>query len=76
MNNVLSYIHWNVDPEIVKLWIFSIRYYGLFFAAGFLVGYYICEKMMKSEGVNPQWIDSLFFYLIIATLTMLHLVLH
>ncbi len=67
MNNLLNYIHWNVDPEIFKIWIFSIRYYGLFFASGFLIGYYIYEKMMKSEGVNPQWVDSLFFYLIIAT---------
>lgn len=68
MNNVLSYIHWNVDPEIFKLWIFSIRYYGLFFASGFLIGYYMVEKMMKLEGVNPKWVDSLFFYLIIATI--------
>jgi len=68
MIHSLNFIHWNVDPEIFSLWIFSIRWYGLLFASGFLIGYYIGEKMMKSEGVNPKWIESLFFYIIIATI--------
>uniref|UniRef100_UPI003216B8E4 prolipoprotein diacylglyceryl transferase n=1 Tax=uncultured Draconibacterium sp. TaxID=1573823 RepID=UPI003216B8E4 len=67
MLNLLSFIHWNVDPEIFSLGVLSIRWYGLLFASGFLIGYYIGEYMLKSENVNPKWIDSLFFYLIIAT---------
>ncbi len=68
MIHLLNFIHWNVDPEIFSLWVFSIRWYGLLFASGFLIGYYIGENMMKSEGVNPKWIESLFFYIIIATI--------
>ena len=64
---LLSFIHWNVDPEIFHLGNLSIRWYGLLFAGGFLIGYYIGEKMLKSEGVSQKWIDSLFFYMIIAT---------
>ncbi len=68
MINLLNFIHWNVSPEIFSLGPLSIRWYGLLFASGFLIGYYIGEKMFKSEGVPQKWIDSLFFYIIIATI--------
>lgn len=67
MEHMLSFIHWNVDPEIFALGKLSIRWYGFLFAAGFLIGYNIAERMLKSEGVSQKWIDSLFFYMIIAT---------
>lgn len=67
MINFLNFIHWNVSPEIFHLGPLSIRWYGLLFASGFLIGYYIGEKMLRSENVPQKWIDSLFFYLIIAT---------
>ena len=67
MISLLNFIHWNVDPEIFSLGPLSIRWYGLLFASGFLIGYYIGEKMLKSENVDQKWIDSLFFYIIIAT---------
>ena len=68
MINLISFIHWNVDPEIFQLGPFSVRWYGFLFASGFLLGYYIAEKMLKSENVSQKWIDSLFFYIIIATI--------
>ncbi len=68
MTDILSFIHWNVNPEIFHLGPLSIRWYGLLFASGFLLGYYIAEKMLKSENVDQKWIDSLFFYMIIATI--------
>ncbi len=67
MINLLSYIHWNVDPEIFSIGPFSIRWYGLLFASGFLIGYYIVERMFKYEKENLKWLDSLFVYLIVAT---------
>lgn len=68
MTTFLSFIHWNVSPEIFNLGPFSIRWYGLLFASGFLIGYYIGERMFKSENVNQKWIDTLFFYIIISTI--------
>lgn len=68
MTDILGFIHWNVNPEIFQIGPFSIRWYGLLFASGFLIGYYIGEKMLKSENTDPKWLDSLFFYLIIATI--------
>ena len=66
MIDIISFIHWNVNPEIFQLGPFSVRWYGLLFASGFLLGYYIGESMLKSENVNQKWIDSLcswFFFI-------------
>jgi prolipoprotein diacylglyceryl transferase len=68
MIHYLNFIHWNVSPDLIQVGHFSIRWYGLLFASGFLIGYYIGEKMLKSEHVPQRWIDSLFFYIIIATI--------
>ncbi len=68
MIHLLNFIHWNVSPEIFQLGPFSVRWYGLLFASGFLIGYYIGEWMLRSENVNQKWIDSVFFYIIIATI--------
>lgn len=67
MVGILSFIHWNVNPEIFHVGPLSVRWYGLLFATGFLIGYYIGEYMLKSEKVKQKWIESLFFYIIIAT---------
>jgi prolipoprotein diacylglyceryl transferase len=68
MTDIIGFIHWNANPEIFQLGPFSVRWYGFLFASGFLIGYYIGERMMKSENVSQKWIDSLFFYIIIATI--------
>ena len=68
MIQVLNFIHWNANPEIFHLGPLSVRWYGFLFASGFLIGYYIGEKMLRSEGVPQKWIDSVFFYIIIATI--------
>jgi len=67
MIDTLNFIHWNVNPERFHLGPLSVRWYGLLFASGFLLGYYIVEQMFKWENEDLKWLDSLFFYLIIAT---------
>lgn len=64
---VLNVINWNVDPEIFSFGFISVRYYGLFFAIGFMLGYYILEKMFKSESLQQEWLDKLFMYVVIST---------
>jgi phosphatidylglycerol---prolipoprotein diacylglyceryl transferase len=68
MIDILGFIHWSANPDIFHIGNLSIRWYGLLFASGLLIGYYIGEWMLKSEGVQPKWIESLFFYIIIATI--------
>ncbi len=64
---LFNYITWNPDPEIFSLGPLSVRYYGLFFALAFLLGYYIIERMFKREQVPEQWLDKLFIYVVVAT---------
>jgi prolipoprotein diacylglyceryl transferase len=64
---LLNYITWNPDPEIFSLGPLSVRYYGLFFAMAFLLGYYIIERMFKREELPEKWLDKLFMYVVIAT---------
>jgi phosphatidylglycerol---prolipoprotein diacylglyceryl transferase len=64
---VLNAITWNMDPEMLHLGPLHIRYYGLFFAAGFLVGYYLMERMFKWENIQQAWLEKLFMYVMIAT---------
>lgn len=67
MQSLLAFIHWNASPEIFHIGSLSIRWYGLLFATGFLFGYNIGERMFKFEGTNPKWLESLFIYLLVAT---------
>jgi len=67
MSTLLA-IHWNPSPEIFSLGPISIRWYGLMFAMGFLIGFSILTKMFKYEGSNPEWVEKLFVYVIIATI--------
>jgi phosphatidylglycerol:prolipoprotein diacylglycerol transferase len=66
--DILAFIHWNVSPEIFSIGPIHVRWYGLMFAAGFLVGYHHGEKMFKHENIDLSWLESLFMYLIIATI--------
>lgn len=67
MSTFLS-IHWNVSPELFSLGPISVRWYGMMFALGFLVGYQIMFKMFKFEKSDTEWLDKLFIYTIVATI--------
>lgn len=67
MQSFLTFIHWNVSPEIFHIGSLSVRWYGLLFATGFLIGYNIVEKMFKFEGSDEKWLESLFIYMLVAT---------
>lgn len=61
-------INWNVSPELFSLGPIAVRWYGLMFAVGFLLGYQIMFKMFKFESSNTEWLDKLFIYTIVATI--------
>jgi len=61
-------LNWNIDPVIV--WItdtFPLKYYGAFFAAGLLLGFYIVRNIYKKENVSLESLDSLLIYVIVGT---------
>ncbi len=64
---MLNYIIWNVNPEAFAIGNFAVRWYGLLWALGFLVGYKIVEKEFKHENLNLEWLDSLFMYIFLGS---------
>ncbi|MBD5285223.1 MAG: prolipoprotein diacylglyceryl transferase [Bacteroides sp.] len=64
---MLDFITWNVNPEIFSGFV-TVRWYGLMFAIGFLVGYEIVAKMFKHEGAPERWLGILLIYVVIATI--------
>lgn len=64
---MFDFITWTFDPELISSPI-VVRWYGLMFAIGFLVGYEIVWRMFRHEGAPEKWVGSLFIYVAIATL--------
>ncbi len=63
---MISFITWTANPNIISSPI-TVRWYGLMFAIGFLVGYEIVYRIFKHEGAPEKWLAPLFFYVVIAT---------
>jgi len=59
---------WNVGPEIFSFGPFRVRWYGLFFALGFIVGYAIVAQFYRKEGRPIENLSNLFLYLFLGTL--------
>ena len=65
---ILSYIIWNASPEIFSFGSFALRWYGLFFALGFLISQQILYYMYRQEGKPEKDVDTLTIYMVIATI--------
>jgi phosphatidylglycerol---prolipoprotein diacylglyceryl transferase len=68
MVDLLNYVHWNFNPDIFHVFGHPVRWYGLMFAVGFVVGYKMVEKEFKHEKENLKWLDSLLMYIVIGTI--------
>ena len=64
--SMLNYIIWNTMPEIVSG--YSVRWYGLLFAAGFVVSQQILFYIHRQEGKPEKDIETLTIYIIVATI--------
>ena len=65
---MLDIINWNASPEFFTLGSFSVRWYGLAFAIGFIIGYNIVARMFKHEGAPEKWLGILLAYVVVATI--------
>ncbi len=64
---MLSAIVWNADPTLFEFGPLAVRWYGLAFAVGFIVGYNIVARMFRHEGAPERWLGILLTYVVIAT---------
>ena len=67
MSNVLLYLSWNVSPSLYDGFV-DIRYYSLFFALSFLIGYQLVKKMYINESGDVLWMDKLLVYTVVGTI--------
>jgi prolipoprotein diacylglyceryl transferase len=65
---MLSYITWTADPVAFTIPFFhrEVRWYGIAFALGFILGAWLVKKIWNHEKLNEVWFDKLFFYIIIS----------
>ncbi len=64
---VTNFITWTVNPNLIDSFV-TVRWYGLAFAIGFLIGYEIVSRIFKHEGAPEKWVGSLFVYVVVATI--------
>ncbi|NLC49831.1 MAG: prolipoprotein diacylglyceryl transferase [Bacteroidales bacterium] len=62
---MLSFITWNVDPELFTILGREIRWYGLFWVIGLIVAVYIVQRIFEREKLPEKWFDSLFVYMML-----------
>ena len=57
----------NIDPVIVKIGPFAIRWYGLMYIFGFASSYFLVLYQIKNKAldISRKFIDDLYFYLIL-----------
>lgn len=67
MTSLLAYITWDVAPEIVKIGPVTLRWYGLLFMSGFVLGTFVLSHIYRSERVSPQWVDVITIYMLVGT---------
>jgi prolipoprotein diacylglyceryl transferase len=65
---MLLQIHWDVAPTIFRWGPLAPRWYGLLFALGFLIGFYLMRHVFEREGKPEQDLDFLLFYLLGGTI--------
>ncbi|MDX2197165.1 MAG: prolipoprotein diacylglyceryl transferase [Cytophagales bacterium] len=61
------FITWNPNPELIRIGDFAIRWYGLFWALGFLIGQYLMTWFYKIEKRDMKDLDSLLVYMLTST---------
>lgn len=63
---LLDYVTWTVSPNLIDGPV-PVRWYGLMFAIGFLIGYEVVSRIFKHEGAPERWLGTLFIYVVVAT---------
>lgn len=67
MTGLLAYVPWNVSPIIAEVGPLLLRWYGVLFALGFVIGSFVLPHIYKTEGVRPYWVDVITFYMVAGT---------
>ena len=61
-------IHWNIDPTILHIGGFELRWYSLLFVSGFILGWYIMKSFFVREKISTDLLDPMLYMLLICTI--------
>ncbi len=61
-------IHWHVNPILFHIGSLEIRWYGLLFVSGFVIGWYLFRWFFIREKLDTKLMDPLLYTLLIATI--------
>ena len=61
-------IHWHVNPILFHIGSLEIRWSGLLFVSGFVIGWYLFKWFFTREKVDTKLMDPLLYTLLIATI--------
>ncbi len=64
---ILDSIVWDMSPDLISSPV-TIRWYGLMFAIGFLIGYEIVARMFRHEGAPERWLGLLLIWTMAGTI--------
>jgi len=64
---MLSFIDWNVAPQIFTIGSFEVRWYGLLFASSFFFGYILMAKFFKMAKLSENALDRIAIYMLVGT---------
>ncbi len=62
-----NYFVWNIDPVMLDLGFYQLRWYGPLFASGFVMGYFIMARIFRQEGKPEADMEALTLHMIIGT---------
>lgn len=63
---MLTFITWDAEPMLIDSFV-HVRWYGLMFAIGFMIGYNIVARMFKHEGAPEKWLGILLLWVVAGT---------
>ncbi|KUF38581.1 prolipoprotein diacylglyceryl transferase [Myroides marinus] len=58
---------WDANPEMIKIGSVPVRYYGVLFALGIILGYKIVSYVFDKERIPQFYLDKLLLYIIVGT---------
>jgi len=59
---IVNFIHWDIDPEIIKIFGIPLRYYGILFVGGLILCIYILNWIFKKENIPLDKLEKLSIY--------------
>jgi len=64
----ILFVNWHINPVLIHLGDWGIRWYSLLFVSGFFIGYYIFKWFCGREKISLEMLEPLLVTLVVATI--------